>query len=142
MARTIDDNFAGDRLITWLMSGFGGMALLLAAVGLFGVVSYNVAQRTREMGIRMALGASKREVMRLVFRQSAMLTALGLAIGLLAASPIPRVLSGVFSGLVVGNTAPLLGSVAIIVGAVAILSAYFPARRAARVEPLTALRYD
>jgi len=141
MARSMDDNFAGDRLITWLMGGFGAMALLLAAVGLFGVVSYNVAQRTRELGIRVALGASKREVMRLVFRQSALVTVFGLGLGLLTAFPIPRILGGIFNGLVV-NTAPLLVLVTVSVATVTLLSSFVPARRATRVEPMIALHYE
>jgi len=141
LARAVADRSLGDRLIGWLMSSFAGLALLLAAVGIFGVIAYNVAQRTREIGIRMALGAGRQQVLRLVIGQSGLLIGLGVALGVLAASPLPKVLAGAFEGIQVGF-ATTLAVVATLVAAVSLAASYIPARRATRVEPLAALRHD
>ena len=123
----------------WLMGSFAGLALLLAAVGIFGVVAYSVAQRTREIGIRMALGAGRHEVLRLVARQSGLLTGLGVALGLLGAFPIPKLLGNTFEGLPVGSGTTLT-SAGVLVAAISLAASYIPARRATRVEPMIALR--
>jgi putative ABC transport system permease protein len=142
MAKIVDDNGAGDRLMGWLMGGFAGLALILAAVGIFGVIAYNVAQRTREVGIRMALGAGKGDVLRLVVGQSAVLIGLGVGLGLLGAFPLPRVLTSAFNGMPMDDAPTILACVAVLVASVSLLASYIPARRAMRVEPMTALHYE
>jgi ABC-type antimicrobial peptide transport system permease subunit len=142
MTRVVDDNAAGDNLMSWMLGTFAALALVLAAVGIFGVVAYSVAQRTREVGIRMALGAEKSDVLRLVVGQSALLTATGVTLGLLAAWPIPNLLGSAFSGMPVGGAFEIAAGVAVMVASVALLASYIPARRATRVEPVVALRYE
>ncbi|HEV8038768.1 MAG TPA: ABC transporter permease [Bryobacteraceae bacterium] len=142
MNQVVDDAGMGDRLMGWLMGCFAGLALLLAGVGIFGVIAYNVSQRTREVGIRMALGAGKSAVLRLVVGQSAWLTGLGVGLGLLGAFPLPRALGDAFNGLPVYNAAWILAGVATLVVLVSLVASYVPARRAMRVDPVTALRYE
>jgi putative ABC transport system permease protein len=129
------------RLYSWMFAVFGGIALLLAAVGVYSVLAYNVAQRTQEMGLRMALGAHARDVVRLVVGQGLRLTLLGVGIGLLAAFGVTRVLVSIL--FQVGPSDPLsYASVAVFLAGVAALASYFPARRATRVDPIIALRYE
>ena len=142
MNEVVDDAGMGDRLMGWLMASFAGLALLLAGVGIFGVIAFNVSQRTREVGIRMALGAGKRNVLSLVIGQSALLTGLGVGLGLLGAFPLPGVLSSAFEGLPIDSAPRILGSVAVLVALVSLVASYVPARRAMRVDPMTALRYE
>ena len=141
IAKAVADRSLGDRLIGWLMGSFAGLALVLAAVGIFGVIAYNVAQRTREIGIRMALGAGRQDVLRLVIGQSGLLTALGVALGLLGAFPIPKLLGSMFEELPI-QPATTVAVVAALVAAVALAASYLPARRATRVEPMLALRNE
>jgi putative ABC transport system permease protein len=141
MIQVVDDAGMGDRLMGWLMGSFAGLALLLAGVGIFGVIAYNVAQRTREVGIRMALGAGKHDVLRLVVGQSAMLTGLGVGLGLLGAFPLPTLLGSMFPEMPTGTTL-ILVVVPALVALVSIVASYVPARRAMRVDPMTALRYE
>jgi putative ABC transport system permease protein len=141
MVQVVDDAGMGDRLMGWLMGSFAGLALLLAGVGIFGVIAYNVSQRTREVGIRMALGAGKSDVLRLVVGQSAMLTGLGVGLGLLGAFPLPNLLGSMFPGMPAGTTL-ILVVVPALVALVSIVASYVPARRAMRVDPMTALRYE
>jgi putative ABC transport system permease protein len=124
-----------------LLAGFGLLAMALGAIGLFGVMSYAVGQRTREIGIRMALGAGRGEVFRLVVGQGLLLTGLGVAIGLGLAALGTRFLSSLLYG--VSALDPLTFSVVtLLLAAVAFLACYFPARRAMRVDPIIALRYE
>jgi predicted permease len=141
MNQVVDDAGMGDRLMGWLMGSFAGLALVLAGVGIFGVIAYNVSQRTREVGIRMALGAGKRDVLRLVVGQSALLTGLGVGLGLLGAFPLPNLLGSMFHGLI-ADTRPILVIVPALVALVSLAASYIPARRAMRVDPMIALRYE
>jgi ABC-type antimicrobial peptide transport system permease subunit len=120
---------------------FAVLALVLGAVGIYGVLSFLVANRTREIGIRMALGAQKGDVLRSVIGEGAKLTLAGIALGLAGAFAVMRILSGELYG--VNATDPLtFSSVAILIGLVALCACYVPARRAMRVDPMVALRYE
>ena len=132
---------APDRLRTALIAAFAGIALLLAAVGIFGVMSYTVAQRTREIGIRAALGASRARLLRQVIGQAALLAAIGVVIGTGAALAAGRFLSSLLVG-VTPQDVPTLAAAALVLAVTAIVSAWIPARRAARVDPVTALRAE
>ena len=129
------------RVAAWTLGGFGVLALLLAAIGIYGVVSYSVAQRTREIGVRMALGAKEKDVLRLVLGQGLLVIAVGLAFGLLLAFAATRVIAGFLYG--VGATDLLtFGGVPLLLGIVALGASYIPSRRATKVDPLVALRYE
>jgi predicted permease len=137
----VDQSLLQERLVAMLSLFFGLLALLLACIGLYGVMSYDVACRTNEIGIRMALGADAQRVVRLVLRESAMWVALGLTIGLLAALATTRWLKSLLFGLQPYD--PLtIGLAFLLLLALAALAAYLPARRAARVDPLIALRRE
>jgi ABC-type antimicrobial peptide transport system permease subunit len=124
-----------------LLAAFGGLALLLAAVGLYGIVSYSVAQRTQEMGLRMAFGASRNDVILLVLRQALLLTGCGLASGLVLAFSFRSILAAIL-GKMSFLDLPVYGGAMFILLAVASLAAYLPARRAASVNPIQALRSE
>ncbi len=132
---------AGDRLMGELLGIFAGLALILAAVGTYGIIAYSVTQRTHEMGIRMALGAGKGDVLRLVVGEGMKLAALGLVIGFAAAYPLPRLFASAFQGFSVHATW-IFVTVPALVALVGLLASYIPARRATKVEPMVALRYE
>jgi predicted permease len=137
----LSNELAGPRFNMSLLVVFAGLALVLATVGLYGVIAYSVSQRTREMGIRLALGAGQATVLRLVMSQGARLTWAGVLIGLLAAAGLTRLMVGMLYG--VSALDPLtFGLVGVVLGLVAALASYFPARRATRVDPVIALRAE
>jgi predicted permease len=141
MEDRLDRVLAGERLVGFLASLFGALATVLSLVGLYAVTAYSVARRIQEIGIRMALGAQRRNVLALVLREGMVLTGVGVGVGLAVALALTRVLrSHLFE---ITPTDPVtFASTALLLGAVALLACYLPARRAARVDPMVALRYE
>jgi putative ABC transport system permease protein len=141
MPERIGDQLATDRMMAVLLSVFGGGGLLLASIGIYGVMSYAVAQRTREIGIRVALGAERHDILKLIVGQGLVLILIGAGLGLGLAFAATRVLKSVLFG--VSATDPLtFGSVVVLLIGVALLACYLPARRATKVDALVALRYE
>jgi predicted permease len=137
----VDLSLFPSRVAAWTLGGFGVLALLLAAIGIFGVVSYSVAQRTHEIGVRMALGAKQKDVLQLVLGEGLFVVGVGLAAGLLLAFAATRAIAGFLYGI--GATDPLTYvGVPLLLGFVALVASYLPARRATKVDPLVALRYE
>ena len=152
MDQRVDDSFRGDRFNVLLISSFAVMAVLLASIGIFGVLSYSVARRTQEFGIRMALGADRKSILGLTLRSAAALSLTGLLTGLAAALALGRILGNRLylvprehDGLLYGVSLfdPLTLAVAfVLLTTVALVASYLPARRAMRVDPMVALRYE
>jgi putative ABC transport system permease protein len=143
--RTMDDllfnSTASRRFSMWLLNLFSVIALILAAIGVYGVISYSVSQRTREIGVRMALGASRYEVFGLVLRQGMLTGLAGVAAGLVLAFGVTRLMSKLLFG--VSATDPLtFGLIALLFTLVTLVACYLPARRATKVDPIVALRYE
>jgi predicted permease len=141
MEQIVSDSVTRPRMYAVLVAIFSGVAVALAAIGLYGVVAYSVSQRTREIGVRMALGARRAEVVRLVLRQSTVLVAIGLVCGLAGAAALTRYLEGLLFGLTPLDLSTFV-VVALAFSAVATLAGYVPARRAAAVDPMVALRCE
>jgi putative ABC transport system permease protein len=141
MDQLLADSLSRSRFTMLLLGIFAAVALVLAAVGIYGLIAYSVTQRTQELGIRIALGAQRRDVLRLVLVQGTRLTLLGVAIGVLAAVALSRLLSTLLFG--VSATDPLtFAGVAGLLVIIALLACFIPARRATRVDPMVALRYE
>jgi putative ABC transport system permease protein len=141
MQQRVDDSISTRRLTLVLLGIFSALALILAAIGIYGVMAYSVALRTQEIGIRMALGAQQHDVLRLVLGQGARIAFFGVAFGLAAAAALARLLSGLLFS--VSASDPItFAAVAVLLVAVALLACYIPARRAMLVDPIIALRYE
>jgi putative ABC transport system permease protein len=145
MTDTMWEAIARPRFLAFLLSCFAGIALLLAAVGIYGVMAHTVAQRTQEIGLRVALGAQPKQVRALVLRQAAVLVAAGVTIGLSTAVALQFMLDKSLKNLFYGaelSQPVLLGGVAIMVTVTALIATWIPARRATKIEPTVALRSE
>jgi putative ABC transport system permease protein len=141
MNQVMSEWVARSRFNTLLLGLFAGLATLLSAVGIFGVMNYSVALRTRELGLRLAVGAQPRQVLLLVLRQGLGLTVVGIVLGLVAAFGLTRLLSGLLFGIAAFDVTTF-ASISILLVVVSLLACYLPARRAMRIDPLSALRYE
>jgi len=137
----LDSSIAPRRFNTFLLSVFAAAALLLSAVGIYGVIAYSVSQRSHEIGVRMALGAARGDVVLLVLRQAMLLAAIGVGAGLAGAIGLTRFLSGLLYE-VRPIDLPTMASVGVVLAAVACLASFLPARRATRLDPVAALRFE
>ena len=141
LATEIDESLIQERLVTWLSVAFGLLATLLTALGLYGVLTFSVARRTREIGIRVALGAQRRDVFRLIMIRGLVLVGVGVVIGLATSFVLSRLIGALLFGVTPNSVGTLAGVSAALI-AVALLACYLPARRATKVDPIVALRYE
>jgi ABC-type antimicrobial peptide transport system permease subunit len=141
METLVENSLAGRRLIVEMLEAFAALALLLAVVGIYGLISYVTAQRTNEVGVRMALGARRVDVVNLILKQALLLVALGLTIGAVLAAAVAVLLRHAFTGFG-GGIAPSLVAAAAVMLAVGVLAGVIPAVRAASIDPMRALRSE
>jgi putative ABC transport system permease protein len=141
MQDIVSDSLAQGRLAMQVVGLFGVLALLLASIGIYGVMAYSVNQRTREIGIRVALGASRGTIMRWVLRQGLVLIAIGVSTGLLAAFALMRLLRSMLFEVATTDVVTY-AALALVLAIVALAACYIPARRATKIDPLVALRYE
>jgi putative ABC transport system permease protein len=141
MEQVVEDSTAQPRFYLLLLATFAAVALVLAAVGIYGVMSYSVSRRIHEIGIRMALGAERRDVLRLIVRQGMLLALVGAAAGLLGALGLTRLMASLLYGVQPNDPATFL-TVTIVLCLVALAANYIPARRATKIDPMVALRYE
>ncbi len=141
MTEQIRKDISRERVMAQLSGVFGALSLLLAAIGIYGVISYIAVQRTHEIGIRMALGASPRNILASVLGHGGRVAAAGIALGLLGAAGVARLMTSMLYGVSGADPATFAGVAALLVF-VALAACYIPARRATRVDPMVALRYE
>jgi putative ABC transport system permease protein len=141
MTQVVSNTVAARRFNTLLLGIFAGLATVLTSIGLYGVISYLVAQRRHEIGIRMALGAERRDVLKLVIQQGTRLALVGVGIGLLGAWGLTRFLRTMLFGVTPSDPLTFV-TVSLLLMSVALLASFIPARRAAKVDPMVALRYE
>ena len=141
LSSSVRDSIAPARMAAALISVFGTVALLLASVGIYGVMAYSVSRRTREIGIRMALGARRPDVLLMIIRRGSVLAAAGIIIGVVAGRAASRLMTGLLYGVGAGDSVAFAAT-ALIVLCAALLACYLPARRAAKCDPMNALRYE
>jgi putative ABC transport system permease protein len=139
MEQWVDRSLAIRRAPTTLLAIFGAVALLLSAIGIYGVLAYGVTQRVREFGIRQALGANRQAILSLVLAQGLMRVGIGMALGLAGALALSKYLESMLFG-VSSRDVPVFAAVTVVLFAVALLACYLPARRATRIDPMVALR--
>jgi len=139
MTKTVADSIASKRFTMMLLGVFALLALLLASIGIYGVLSYMVGQRTREIGVRMALGAQRVDVLRMVLQDGARMTVIGMGIGIAAAIALTRLMAGMLFGVKPFDPATFV-SVSLLLSLVALFACYVPARKAMKVDPMEALR--
>jgi putative ABC transport system permease protein len=141
MRERMGESVGEQRFRTLLLGSFAGFALVLACVGLYAVVSYSVSQRTREIGIRIALGGRPGEILALLIRQALMLSCVGMVVGLIAALVLTRAMRALLFDITPGDPVSFAIALVLLAG-VAVLASYIPARRATKIDPLAALRYE
>ncbi len=141
LSEQVDESLRRERLLAVLSGFFGLLALLLAAVGLYATISYSVTRRTHEIGIRIALGAERRDILKLVLLQASRLVLIGMGMGLIATVALTRVISSFLFGVTATDPATLIG-ISLLLTGVALLATYIPAHRAMKVDPMVALREE
>lgn len=141
LTQLVSQTLSQSRFNSGLLGAFAAIAILLAAVGIYGVIAYNVAQRTREIGIRMALGAQRKQMLSMILRQSLTLAAVGIVVGLLGAFAATRLLRALLFGVGPMDVLTYAAVIALL-GAAAFVAGLLPARRAMKVDPVVALRYE
>jgi len=141
ISEVLDQVLWAPRMGAAMLAVFGLLALILAAVGIYGVLGYSVTQRTHEIGLRMALGAQRSDVLKMVIGQGMILTLIGVVVGLVASFLLARFMSSLLFGVAATDPVTFIG-VSLVLAATALLAAFIPARRATRVDPMIALRHE